>query len=70
MFSMITNAVFGAALATNIAMANMSGVVFDNGYDYITCDAVAEMAFQEDEESYNYWIVMDNGVLGYNHDYK
>lgn len=70
MFGMLTNALMGAALATTIAQANACGVEFNDGYDNITYEVVADMAFADDEDSYNYWVVLENGNLGYGHFYK
>lgn len=61
MFTMIANAVMGAALAVT-----MVGQPFDGTSSIVwTEENVQEMAFVQVDDGYEYFVVMDNGHLGY-----
>lgn len=61
MFTMFANAVMGAALAVTMVgqpAGDMSSIVW-------TEEAVQELAFAQVDDGYEYFVVMDNGNLGY-----
>ena len=61
MFTMIANAVMGAALAVTM-VGQPCG---DTSSIMLTEQDVQDLAFVQVDDGYEYWVVMDSGHLGY-----